>query len=253
MDPAESAISGYWTRDAAAYLSEHGDYLGDTDLLWCPEGVREGDAHYLGDVSGRDVLEVGCGAAQGARWVAAHGGHVVGLDLSAGMVIEAQRLNAETGIAVPLVRADARVLPFAPASFDVVFTAYGAIPFVPDPARIFAEVARVLRPGGRWVFSTSHPFSWVFPDDADPGSLRVIRPYADPVPYEEFTSDGRLDYVDYQHTMATLVNGVIAAGLSIDEIIEPAWQSGMAHRWSHWSAERIARIPGTLIVRAHRP
>ena len=67
----ESARANRWWWDASAadYQDEHGAFLGDADLLWCPEGLREADAHLLGDVRGRDVLEVGCGAAQGARWL----------------------------------------------------------------------------------------------------------------------------------------------------------------------------------------
>ena len=47
----------------------------------------------------------------------------------------------------------------------MVFTAYGAVPFVADSAALMRECARVLRPGGRFVFSTTHPFRWALPDD----------------------------------------------------------------------------------------
>src|SRR4051794_41520772 len=59
---AESARANrrWWDAAAPAYLAEHGGDLGDTDFLWCPEGLREGDAHLLGDVAGRRVLEIGC-------------------------------------------------------------------------------------------------------------------------------------------------------------------------------------------------
>ena len=61
---------------------------------------------------------------------------------------------------MPLVQADAQHLPFADASFDIVFTAFGAVPFVADSAAVMREAARVLEPGGRWVFATSHPTRW---------------------------------------------------------------------------------------------
>ncbi|CCH88793.1 protein of unknown function [Modestobacter italicus] len=53
--PAESARAnrGWWDAAAPAYLAEHGGDLGDADFLWCPEGLREADAHLLGDVAGR--------------------------------------------------------------------------------------------------------------------------------------------------------------------------------------------------------
>ena len=49
---------------------------------------------------------------------------------------------------VPLVQATAESLPFADESFDIAFSSFGAVPFVAEPARVMAESARVLRPGG---------------------------------------------------------------------------------------------------------
>ena len=80
-DAAESATApaaGWWDAEAAAYLDEHGAFLGDARFVWCPEGLSEADAGLLGDVAGRRVLEVGCGAAQCARWLLAPGADPVG-------------------------------------------------------------------------------------------------------------------------------------------------------------------------------
>ena len=75
------------------------------------------------------MLEIGCGAAQGARWVAGQGAAaVVGSDVSAGMLARAGRLNAaatDPRLRVPLVQCDGAALPFPDEAFDVVFTAYG--------------------------------------------------------------------------------------------------------------------------------
>lgn len=251
-DDAARANEHHWSTTAAEYIEEHGEFLGDVNLMWCPEGLTEDDLGLLGQLAGARVLEVGCGAAQGARWAARAGGDVVACDIAAGMLAQARLLGARTGIEVPLVRADARALPFATESFDVVFTAFGAIPFVPDPERIHAEVARVLRPGGRWVFSTTHPMRWVFADDPDVAHLRVVRPYFDAAPYAEY-DDGVLAYAEFQHTLAEVVNGVIAAGLVLDEVVEPRWKAGNTASWGPWSAERAPFVPGTLLVRAHRP
>ena len=101
----------WWDAAAPAYLAEHGSDLGDADFLWCPEGLREAEAHLLGDVSGRRVLEIGCGSAPCSRWLRTAGADVVALDLSAGMLARAAELNRATGIDVPLLQADAGALP----------------------------------------------------------------------------------------------------------------------------------------------
>src|SRR4029453_6842562 len=109
----------WWDAAAPAYLAEHGSDLGDADFLWCPEGLREDEAHLLGDVEGRRVLEIGCGSAPCARWLRRAGADVVALDLSAGMLQRAAELNRSTGIAVPLVQADAGALPVGDATMDL--------------------------------------------------------------------------------------------------------------------------------------
>src|SRR5665648_604603 len=179
--PADSPDPGrqWWDANADEYLAEHGDFLGAADFCWCPEGLREADAGLLGPVAGRRVLEVGCGAAQCSRWLTAAGAMVVATDISAGMLTEGRRIDRELGTEVATVQADARRLPFADAAFDVAFTAFGALPFVPDARRVHAEVARVLVPGGTWVFSVTHPVRWAFPDDPSERGLRVTRSYFD--------------------------------------------------------------------------
>src|SRR5690606_18585850 len=160
---AARATARWWSAEASDYLAEHGAFLGDADFCWCPEGLREADAALLGPLPGlrgRRVLEVGAGAAQCSRWLAAQGGDAVATDVAPGMVEAAAALDARTGITVPARVADARDLPFEDATFDVAFTAFGAIPFVPDADRVHREVARVLRPGGLWVFSVTHPLRW---------------------------------------------------------------------------------------------
>ena len=159
----------WWDADADAYHAEHGEFLGEADLVWCPENLRESEAHLLGDVArpadpgGR--LRVGAvRALPGPRGRRRWSPSICPPGCSAHARAGADR----TGIAVPLVQADVCEMPFADASFDLAFSAFGAIPFVADSAGAMREVARVLRPGGRWVFAATHPMRWAFPDDPGP-------------------------------------------------------------------------------------
>ncbi len=248
-DAAAPASRSWWDANAREYLAEHGEFLGDEDFCWCPEGLREADAGILGDVRGRQVLEIGAGAAQCSAWLAARGAHTVATDLSGGML----RAGARADGCPTLVQADARRLPFARASFDVVFTSYGALPFVPDAAAVHREVARVLRPGGRWAFSVTHPVRWAFPDDPGAGGLTVSRSYFDRTPYAERDEDGQVSYVEYHRTLGDHVRELRAAGLVLEDLIEPEWPEGHERTWGGWSALRGTRIPGTAIFVASRP
>ena len=254
--PAESARANrlWWDASAREYQDEHGGFLGDADLLWCPEGLREADAHLLGDVAGRDVLEVGCGAAQGARWLVAAGARVTAFDVSLGQLQQARELDARTGVRVArLVQADAQALPFRDAAFDLVVSAFGAIPFVADSAGTTAELARVLRPGGRLVFSVTHPTRWAFPDDPGPGGLTVAQSYFDRTPYVEEDADGRAVYVEHHRTLGDRVRDLVAAGLVLEDLVEPEWPEGHTREWGQWSPLRGRLMPGTAIFVARRP
>lgn len=243
---ATQANRRWWDAEAAGYLAEHGRFLGDAALTWCPEGLREHDAGLLGDLAGLDVLEVGCGAGQGSRWVSSVGGRAVGTDVSAGMLASSRSLNA--GAAVPLVQADVQALPFADGSFDVAFSAYGALQFVPDGAAVTTEVARVLRPGGRWVFSLTHPVRWCFPDDPGPAGLRVSFSYFDRTPYVEWSTEAAaVTYAEHHRTLGDRVRELVAAGFALDDLVEPEWPAGHTETWGGWSPERGRLLPGTAI------
>jgi SAM-dependent methyltransferase len=244
---AARANRGWWDADADAYHDEHGEFLGVADFVWCPENLREEDARLLGDVSGRDVLEVGCGSAMCSRWLARRGARPVAFDLSAGMLRHARAGAAASGIDVPLVQADAQHLPFRSGSFDIAFTAFGAVSFVADSARVMREVARVLRPGGRWVFATTHPIRWAFPDDPGPAGLTASISYFDRSAYVEYGADGAPSYVEQHRTLGDRVREIVAAGFRLVDLVEPEWPADHTREWGQWSPLRGALLPGTAI------
>jgi ubiquinone/menaquinone biosynthesis C-methylase UbiE len=257
--PAEAgetvrANRGWWDAEAADYYAEHGAFLGDADFVWGPERLREEDAQLLGDVAGRRVLEIGAGAGQCSRWVRARGGEVVASDLSAGMVRQGLAVGASVEAArqVPFVQCDGRSLPFGDESFDVVFTAYGVVPFVADSEVVMQEAARVLRAGGRFVFSTTHPMRWAFPDDPGPVGLTIGHSYFDRTPYVEQNSSGRATYVEHHRTIGDRVREISAAGLRLDDIVEPEWPADHDQSWGGWSPLRGRLFPGTAIFVCHK-
>lgn len=255
VEPAENrhASRAWWDTDADSYQDEHGPFLGDVDFRWCPEGLREADAGLLGDVRGARVLEVGCGAASAARWLARQGARVVALDLSAGMLRHARLAASRSGVRVPLVQADATTLPVRDGTFDLACTAFGAVPFVDDSAGVMREVYRVLRPGGRWVFSVTHPMRWIFLDDPGEGGLVAIHSYFDRRPYVEYDETGTATYVEHHRTLGDRIREIVGAGFRLTDIIEPEWPDTHDQIWGQWSPLRGKIFPGTAIFVADKP
>lgn len=275
---AESAAASrsWWDSEAADYYAEHRLVLGDAELMWGPEGVYESDMGLLGDLAGQDVLEFGAGAAQGSRWCLSQGARVVATDVSGAMLAQGRTVDSaaepvghpatiqapatitptgRSGLAaIPAyVQCDAARLPFADASFDTVFSAYGALPFVADSAGLLREVARVLRPGGRLAFSVTHPIRWALPDVPGQAGLVVRNSYFDRAPYVEEDAAGRATYVEHHRTLGDRVREVVTAGLVLEDLIEPEWPEHAEHEWGGWSRLRGELVPGTAIFVCRRP
>ncbi|GHJ38299.1 SAM-dependent methyltransferase [Streptomyces sp. TS71-3] len=270
------ANRGWWDRNADEYQHDHGVFLGDDRFVWGPEGLDEAEAGLLGPpaaLAGLRVLEVGAGAAQCSRWLAAQGARPVAMDLSHRQLQHALRLadgptedapaagqggsKAPDGSHGPsggvrLVQADATALPFADGSFDLACSAYGALPFVAEPVRVLAEVHRVLRPGGRFVFSVTHPIRWAFPDEPGPEGLSVSASYFDRTPYVEQDEEGRAVYVEHHRTLGDRVRDVVGAGFRLVDLVEPEWPSWNGQEWGGWSPLRGNLIPGTAIFVCER-
>lgn len=147
-----------WNADADPYQARHGQQLAGDGKAWGTWNLPESELHVLGEVAGRDILELGCGAAQGSIDLARAGARPVGLDLSEGQLAHARRLLAQAGVHVPLIQASAEAVPLADASFDIVFCDHGAMNFA-DPYRTVPEVARLLRPGGLFAFCHLSPIA----------------------------------------------------------------------------------------------
>jgi SAM-dependent methyltransferase len=250
-DAAESRVANriWWDADADAYHDTHGDFLGAADFVWCPEGLREQDAGFLGEVAGQRILEVGAGSAPCARWLKVNGADVTALDISEGMLRHARENNEKTGIDVPLVQASADQLPFRDASFDAACSAFGAVPFVANVQEVFSEVARVLKPGSSWVFAVNHPMRWIFPDDPGPIGLTVTQSYFDRTPYVEVDGEGQATYVEHHRTLGDYVRALTNTGFVLEDLVEPEWPKGHTRNWGQWSPLRGRLFPGTAIFR----
>jgi malonyl-CoA O-methyltransferase len=156
----------------------------------------------LPPVSGRVVLDAGCGTGRYLRLLAALGARVIGVDLSQAMVQRARALPW------PVVRGDMASLPFASASCDVVVSGL-ALPDVPDLRRVAAEWARVLRRRGVVVYSTLHPIG------RDLGWKRT---------YEVGEATRMLPA--HWHTTQDHQNACADAGLEIETVREPGLTRG---------------------------
>jgi SAM-dependent methyltransferase len=109
---------------------------------------------------GQSVLEVGCGAGVDLARFAKGGALATGVDLAPSAIALAQANFAQQGLRADLRVANGEALPFASASFDLVF-AHGVVQYTAEPRRLVEEVRRVLKPGGRAIVQVYNRISWL--------------------------------------------------------------------------------------------
>jgi SAM-dependent methyltransferase len=167
-----------WDADSDAYQERHrGDLADSGGIAWGTTQIPESELRVLGDVAGKDVLELGCGAAQWSIGLAKLGARPVGIDLSERQLSHARRLQEAAGVSFPLIHASAENVPLPDASFDIVFCDHGAMTFA-DPYRTVPEAARLLRPGGLFAFNHHTPIEAIaWPLDGDHVTDRFVVAY----------------------------------------------------------------------------
>jgi SAM-dependent methyltransferase len=234
----------FWDADADAYQSVHGDLLAASPKAWGVWRIPEDELGVLGDTVGLDVLEYGCGAAQWSIALARDGARVVGLDQSRAQLGHARVLMDRSAVTFPLVCASAEDVPIASGSFDVVFCDHGAMSFC-EPDRTVREVARLLRPGGRFAFAHTTP--WVYLTwnaKRDRASRRLREPY-----FGIRVFDSGTGTVDFELPYGDWIRVFRANGLVIDDLVELRAPKGATTtygwdpRWSRrWPAEQIWKL-----------
>jgi SAM-dependent methyltransferase len=105
---------------------------------------------------GDEVLDVACGTGNASIPAAQAGGKVTGLDITPELLEQGRRRATEAGVEIEWVEGDAESLPYDDASFDVVLSTFGCM-FAPSHKTAAAEIARVLKPGGRFGIAAWTP------------------------------------------------------------------------------------------------
>ena len=176
---SQAEVRGWWTdnpmtydwRGEIPYEAGSPEYLAEVERRFLSQSwfaQPPGAPPYSGlipfaELSGKDVLEIGCGTGVHAQLLAQAGARVSAVDLTPTAVELTQRRLGLSGLEADVREADAEQLPFADASFDFVWS-WGVIHHSAHTGRVVAEIARVLRPGGRVALMVYHRSSityWV--------------------------------------------------------------------------------------------
>jgi 2-polyprenyl-3-methyl-5-hydroxy-6-metoxy-1,4-benzoquinol methylase len=198
----------------------------------------------LGDVNGKQVLDLGCGEGRFCRILAHRGASLTGVDLSSRMIELAREAEAKEPLGVAYHMADAADLSFLPnGSYDVVL-AYLSLFDVPDYQSAIREAARVLVPSGRFVFSISHP-CFTMPgagwETRNPNSFRdqdrlfyKVDDYLPARSYEVKIWPTLNPIVNHHRPLSEYAHALKAAGFVVRDIIEPTPDPKLVEQLDFW-------------------
>lgn len=227
----------------------------------------------LGPVDGLRVLHLQCHFGQDSLILAQRGAVVTGIDFSLPAIAAAQSDSARLGIPARFIQSDLYEAPAVlgePGSFDLVFTTWGTICWLPDVESWARVVAHFLKSGGRLYFADLHPVAAVFNDSA-PGSGGRPGWFAPYFGSEPLLIDDASDYandvarlvnsrtVQFVHPLSAIIGALLAAGLQIDAVVEHpgiTWQQFSCltqDKDGLWCWPDRPWLPLALTIKASKP
>jgi SAM-dependent methyltransferase len=201
----------------------------------------------LGDIRGKKILHLQCHFGQDTLSLQRMGAQVTGMDLSDKAIAAAQQLNTELGLDARFICCDLYDLPaHLDETFDIVFTSYGTIGWLPDIRRWAKVVSQFTRPGGRFIFAEFHPVVWMFDDEFQ----KVAYRYFNSGPIVETESGTYADRdagiqeksVGWNHSISEVVNALIGEDMEIKRLNEYDYSPYPCFRNVEKTGEREYRI-----------
>ncbi len=213
-----------WNKRTVAHLkSEFYDVPG---FLKGNTSLKEIELGLLGDITGKSILHLQCHFGMDSISLASMGARVTGVDLSNLAIDNALKLASETNTCedTEFICCDIYDLPaHLDKKFDIVFTSYGTIGWLPDLDKWAGIISRSLKPGGEFIFVEFHPVLWMYDQDF----TEIIYRYFNSEAIKEtetttYTSEDEVltENITWNHGLGEVINSLIKNGLVINSLEE---------------------------------
>jgi SAM-dependent methyltransferase len=240
-----------WTKANAEYTDRRApDAWGQEEITWGMCRAREADVRVLPDLTGKEVVELGCGTAYVGAWLKRSGARrVVGVDVTPAQLETARRMNEQFGLGLEFVEANAEQTGLPKESFDLVVSEYGASIWC-DPYKWIPEAARLLRGGGELVFLRNSTLAMLCATDEEATVDTLQRPQL---------GLHRLEWKEPDHAIefhlghGDWVKVLRENGFELLDLVELfATEDMPEHTYYTWSAEWASKWPWEEIWRARK-
>ena len=182
----------------------------------------------LGDVKGKTILHLQCHFGQDSISLSRMGAKVTGIDLSDKAIEAGRDLAKQCNTDTEFICSDVYNLPtILDKKFDIVFTSYGTIGWLPDLEKWANVIDHFLKPGGQFIMAEFHPVVWMFDDDFKDISYNYFneKPIAETYEgtYADFSAEIVQDYVMWNHSLSEVMQNLIDKNMVIEKFQEFDW------------------------------
>lgn len=209
-------------KTAVHYVS---DFYNVKEFIVGGSSLNQIELDLFGDINGKKILHLQCHFGQDSISLARMGAIVTGIDLSNKAIEKANELSDLCNEDVRFICCDLYDLPnHLFETFDIVFTSYGTIGWLPDITKWGSIIAQFLKPSGTFVFAEFHPVVWMYDDDFE----AVKYSYFNDLPinevetgtYAEKEAPIQQEYVCWNHGLSEVFQALLTNGLTINEFHE---------------------------------
>ena len=212
-----------WNKRLETHLES--DFYDVANFIKGKSSLNEIELNLLGDLTGKKVLHLQCHFGQDSISLSRMGTDVVGIDLSDQSIAKAQELAQKCNTTTRFICCDVYDLPQClEEKFDIVFTSYGTISWLPDLDKWAHVIQHFLKPNGKFVFAEFHPVVWMFDDDLN----KVAFNYFNRSPiieteegsYADRSADIKNEYVCWNHGLSEVITALQSTNLQVENFKE---------------------------------
>lgn len=223
MDKYLDINKASWNRRTEVHVDS--DFYDNEKFLQGQNSLKEIEMDLLGDIKGKDVIHLQCHFGQDSLSMARMGANVTGIDLSDAAIAKAREMNDQLGLNAKFYDCDVYdTAEVVNEQYDIVFTSYGVIGWLPDTKRWAEVVSKLLKPGGQLILVEFHPAVWMFDDDFN----TVAYPYfnkgaiveTETGTYADRSANLDQQYVWWNHGLAEVIQALVSKGLRVSHFEE---------------------------------
>jgi len=212
-----------WNNKTEVHVTSN--FYDNESFLHGKSTLKDIELKLLGDISGKKILHLQCHFGQDTMTFSRMGAKATGVDLSDKAIEKAKEFNAQLGLDAQFICCDLYDLPnHLDEQFDIVFTSYGTIGWLPDLNKWAKVVSKFLKPGGRFIMAEFHPVVWMFDNDFK----EIFYNYFNVTPiieeetgtYADKNAPLEAKTITWNHPTSEVLNALISNGLEINSFNE---------------------------------